>query len=66
MKASQPKYIVTSVRFTPDEFKKLRFFAQAEDKSIAQIVRKAVSSYLDGTGGKSFHWRSSKTTLSSK
>lgn len=45
------KYVITNIRFTPEESRKLKFIAQAQNKSLAQVVREAVASYVVGLEG---------------
>lgn len=44
------KYVVTNVRFTEEEHEKLRHLALHEQRSMADIVREAVSTYLERKG----------------
>lgn len=46
------KYVVTNVRFTEEEHERLRHLAVHEQRSMAEIVREAVSTYLEQKEGK--------------
>ncbi|HHY47956.1 MAG TPA: hypothetical protein GX506_11735 [Firmicutes bacterium] len=47
-----PKYIVTNIRFSEDEHKRLKYEALKENRSIADIVREAVDIYFADREGK--------------
>ncbi|MDK2930723.1 MAG: ParG [Bacillota bacterium] len=46
------KYKLTNVRFTEEEHEALRHLAVSEGRSMADIVREAVSSYLEHKVGR--------------
>lgn len=46
------RYVVTNVRFTEAEHEKLRRLALEERRSMADVVRDAVSAYLERKGGR--------------
>jgi len=52
-KSTRPqKYVVTNIRFTPSELKQLKLLALSHEKSVAELVREAVASYLATLQGK--------------
>lgn len=46
------RYKLTNVRFTEEEHEALRYLALSEGRSMADIVREAVSSYLEHKVGR--------------